>query len=84
MIPEHCSSLWKQLIEADKGVRVHEQELTKATDIKTLFDLGLIRVVRDTALHPAVDLVLSQLGEEIKSNEAEVPADPISKKRSPI
>ncbi len=84
MIPKHCSSLWKQLVEADKGVRVHEQELAKATDIRTLFDLGLIRVVRVTALHPAVDLVLSQFGEEIKSSEAEMPVEPISKNRSPI
>ncbi len=65
-IPENCLDLWKQLIMSDRGVRVHEQELTKASDVKALFGLGLIRIVRDTAVDPAVDLVLSEYGLEVK------------------
>lgn len=62
-IPVHCEALWKQLKAADGGsVDVHEQEVTKATDIKTLFELGLIRVVRSQKLLPTVAIVLSESG----------------------
>lgn len=85
MIPEYCMGLWIQLIAADKGVRVHEQELTKASDVKTLFDLGLIRIVRDSTVFPAVDLVLSEYGEQLKSQKTLVShEEPISRSRSQI
>lgn len=69
MIPDFARSLWEQIKGASKGVRVHEQEVFKSSDVKALFDAGLIRVVRDGAIFPAVDLVLSEKGASLKQKE---------------
>lgn len=67
-IPEHCKALWKQLTsEEDAVVDVHEQELTKASDVKWLFENGLIRVVHSDKLLPSVAIVLSEAGKAVKS-----------------
>ena len=68
-MPNHVLDLWNQLKQVDGGVRVHEQELTKATDVMYLFNAGLIRVVRDGSVYPAVDLVLSEAGIQRKQTE---------------
>jgi len=62
VIPEYALGLWRNL---EKGmVVVHEQELGKASDIKFLFQAGLIRFVAPTGemLSPSCGVVLSEQG----------------------
>lgn len=67
MIPDFCEALWKQL---KKGtVDVHEQEVTKAQDLKALFDLGLIRFSRPDGLFPAVRVSLSESGRKLAESQ---------------
>lgn len=63
-IPEKCLALWKQLHNGP--VVVHEQEITKAEDIRLLFELGLIRFTRsDGILQPSVKVFLSEEGMDL-------------------
>lgn len=68
VIPKHALALWHDL---EKGmVVVNQQEVDKATDIKFLFDKGLIRLVKASAelKLPARGIVLSEQGKRFMAS----------------